>query len=246
MTSPTTPLRNLAQSAITITTDDGEMPAHLWLPPRRTGPGIVVLQEIFGVTNYIQRRAAQLSGLGYVVLAPEIYWRLGSTEPIAGDDALERGMGMVQRLDWKAAVRDGVSAVRALRRRDEVTNAVGVVGFCFGGGLGFSVAAHLEEQGESLDALVSYYGSSLPRTHDTLTVAGPSLHHFGLADSFVATDAVKAIEASLTRHPATTFHTYAGADHAFDNDETSWHHAEASRLAWQRTLAFLGQHLRSA
>ncbi|MEW1952345.1 dienelactone hydrolase family protein [Terrabacter sp. NPDC080008] len=229
---------------VTIPTGSGEMPARLWLPPTGHGPGIVVLQEIFGVSDYIQRRAAQLAEAGYVVMAPEIYWRLGVTEPVEGEDALQRGMGLVQRLDWDMAVSDAATAVEWLRGRDEVTGGVGAVGFCFGGGLGYNVAAHLEFDGSTpLDALVSYYGSALPALHETLTVTAPSLHHFGLADSYIDTDTVRRLEASLRRQPDTVVETYAGADHAFDNDDMPWHDPAASTLAWATTMEFLRERL---
>src|SRR4051794_33018871 len=126
-------------ASTTIHTDAGDLPTHLWTPPSGHGPGLVVLQEIFGVSDYIERRAAQLAELGYVVAAPEIFWRLGVTSPVEGDDALEQGMGLVQRLDWDAAVADAAAAVRWLREHDDVDSGVGIVGFCFGGGLGFAV-----------------------------------------------------------------------------------------------------------
>ena len=231
---------------VTVPTGAGEMPAHLWLPAAGSGPGIVLLQEIFGVSGYVERRAEELAGLGYVVLAPEIYWRLGATEPIEGPDALERGIELVQQLDWPAAVTDGAAAVQALRARPEVTGGVGIVGFCFGGGLGYNVAAHLEQagdDGEPVDALVSYNGSALPGLVDVVEVQAPSLHHFGLADSFIDTETVRRIEAAVTAKAATTFHTYDGADHAFDNPDMPWHHPEASSAAWDRTVAFLAEHL---
>lgn len=230
--------------AVTIPTEAGEMPAHLFLPPSGRGPGIVVLQEIFGVSGYVQRRAAQLAELGYVVVAPEIFWRLGVTSPIEGENALQEGVALVGRLDWQAAVTDATAAVEWLRASDEVAGGVGVVGFCFGGGLGFNVAAHLEAEGSApLDALVSYYGSALPGLHDTMTVTAPSLHHFGLADSYIDADTVRRIEASVTRQPDTVVETYPGADHAFDNDDMPWHDAGASALAWARTEDFVRQHL---
>ena len=230
--------------SVMIATDSGEMPAHLWLPPSGHGPGIVVLQEIFGVSDYIRRRAAQLAELGYVVVAPEIFWRLGVTSPVEGDDALQQGMGLVQRLDWDGAVRDGVAAVQWLRAHDDVDAGTGVVGFCFGGGLGFAVAATLEADGEApVDSLVSYYGSALPALHSAMTVTAPSLHHFGLADSFIDTDTVRRIEASLSRQPGTVVETYAGADHAFDNDDMPWHDPASSTLAWATTMEFLRERL---
>jgi carboxymethylenebutenolidase len=229
---------------VAVPTGTGDLPTRLWLPPGGQGPGIVVLQEIFGVSPYIRRRAAALARLGYVVAAPEMFWRLGVTDPVEGEDALQQGMALVRRLDWDRAVLDAYAAVEWLRDREDVTAGVGVVGFCFGGGLGYAVAAGLEAEGATpLDALVSYYGSALPGLHDTVAVSAPSLHHFGLADSFIDTDTVRRIEASLAKEPQTVVVTYAGADHAFDNDDMPWFHAGASGEAWARTLEFLREQL---
>jgi len=226
--------------AVTIPTDTGEMPAHLWLPPAGHGPGIVVLQEIFGVSDYIRRRAAQLAVQGYVVVAPEIFWRLGVTSAVEGEDALQQGMGLVQRLDWQAAVTDAAATVEWLRDRDEVTAGVGAVGFCFGGGLGFNVAAV-----DAPDVLVSYYGSGIPGLLDLAPqVTAPSLHHFGTADDYIDGPTVERIRAAVTAGDATVeFETYEGANHAFDNSDFLLHHPAASALAWERTLAFLAREL---
>ena len=230
--------------AIVIPTGSGDLPARLFLPPTGHGPGLLVLQEIFGVTDYIERRAAQLAELGYVVVVPEIFWRLEHSGPFSGPDALERGVATAEQLDWQQAVLDAAAAVEALRERDDVAGGVGIVGFCFGGGLGYNVAAHLEaEHRRPVDALVSYYGSALPGLVDVMTVDAPSLHHFGLADAYIDNDTVAHIEAAVTRNPDAEFHTYDGADHAFDNDDFPLHHAEASVLAWKRTVEFLGRHL---
>lgn len=222
-----------------VDTTDGAMPAHLWLPPSDTGPGLVVFQEIFGVSRYIQQRAQDLADLGYVVLAPEIYWRLGVSSIPDGPDAIEQAIGTAQRIDWELAVNDGVASLEALRRRPEVTGGVGIVGFCFGGGLGFNVAAV-----NSPDVLVSYYGSSLPDLLDLApTVTAPSLHHFGLADSYIDRPTVERLQATLGQQANVTFETYDGADHAFDNPDFALHHEVASVLAWERTVGFLGEHL---
>jgi carboxymethylenebutenolidase len=224
-----------------VTTGAGEMPGSLWRPDSGTGPGILLLQEIFGVSAYIARRAADLAEAGYVVLAPELYWRL-DVGPIdmADPDVIGKAMGLVQQLDWETTVSDAVSAFTQLRTRPEVRGGTGVVGFCFGGGLGFNVAAVADPE-----VLVSYYGSSLPNLLDLVPeVSAPSLHHFGLADGFLVPETVEQVSAALTAGPADVqVETYEGANHAFDNADFSMHHAEASALAWKRTLDFLHQHL---
>jgi carboxymethylenebutenolidase len=224
---------------VTVPTDAGEMPAHLWTPAAGSGRGLLLLQEIFGVSDYIQRRGADLAEAGYVVLAPELYWRLDAG-PIdeSSDGAIEEAMGRAQRLDWPTTVADAVAALGAVRAR--ATGGTGVIGFCFGGGLAFNVAA-VEEP----DVLVSYYGSGIPGLLDLAPrVTAPSLHHFGTADSYLDADTVAAVREAVTASGATVeFELYEGADHAFDNDDFMLHHAEASALAWQNTLAFLARQL---
>ena len=223
-----------------VATPDGPMPAQLWTPASGRGPGILLLQEIFGVSRYIRRRAEELAGLGYVVLAPEIFWRLGVSEVANGPSMLEEAMGLLGRVDWDAAVADATAALRALRERPEVEGGTGVVGFCFGGGLGYAVVAQ-----EPADALVSYYGSALPNLVGAVpSVSTPSLHHFGEADGYIPLDTVETIRASVTAGGGPVdFHTYPGADHAFDNADFVAHHPEASEAAWRRTVTWLGERL---
>jgi carboxymethylenebutenolidase len=226
-------------TVVSVETDAGAMPAHLWTPPSGTGPGILLLQEIFGVSPYIARRGAALASAGYVVLAPELYWRTDAP-PLdeSAPDVVETAMGRAMSLDWDTTVADAVAALEHLRSRPEVDGAVGVVGFCFGGGLGFNVAAVAD-----VDFLVSYYGSALPGLLELAPrVTAPSLHHFGLADDFIDAETVARIRAAVTGNPGTTFETYAGANHAFDNDDFYYYDAEASALAWSRTVEFLARH----
>lgn len=207
------------------------MPVHEWKPDGDNGPGLLLLQEIFGVSDYIKQRAADLAALGYYVIAPEIYWRLDDTElDESAPDLLDKAMAIMGRLDWDQAVSDSVAALEYLRSRDAGT---GVVGFCFGGGLGFNVTAV-----SPADVLVSYYGSALPRLLDLAPkVTATSLHHFGDADAYLPVDDIVAVldDAEVHRYP--------GAGHAFDNPLPAFHHAEASELAWRRTVAFLSRQL---
>ena len=227
----------------TIPTPDGDMPAVLWKPAGGRGPGVVLLQEIFGVSPYIRRRGAALAEAGYVVVAPELYWRLDPSLPPLDEsapDVVEQAMGRAMSLSWEQTVADAVRALEVLRDREDVQN-VGVVGFCFGGGLAFNVAAVSDP-----DCLVSYYGSGLPGLLDLAPmVTTPSLHHFGLADDYIPADVVEQIRSAVTASDGEVdFETYEGANHAFDNDDFFLHDPAASALAWERTLTFLGERLR--
>jgi carboxymethylenebutenolidase len=211
-----------------IDTGSGLMPVHVW---EGSGPGLLLLQEIFGVSDYIKQRAADLADLGYYVLVPEIYWRLDDAElDESAPDVLQKAIAIAGRVDWDLAVSDSVAALEYLRSRDTRT---GVIGFCFGGGLGFNVAAM-----SSPDVLVSYYGSALPQLLELApNVTATSLHHFGDADAYLPVDDLVDVldDAEVHRYP--------DAGHAFDNPLPAFHHAEASELAWRRTVAFLARNL---
>lgn len=221
---------------------DGNLPVHRWLPASGSGPGILVLQEIFGLSPYIERRCAELAAAGYVVYAPELYFRLGAmTFDEASPSYVQEGIGASQRLDWEQTTADASAALDALRAAPEVTGRVAVLGFCFGGGLGFQVAAR-----NTPDVLVSYYGSAIPGLLELAPqVTCPSLHHWGLGDSFFPITVVDQVREAVTDTGA-VFHTYEGAEHAFDNPHPLFFHADASALAWERTLDFLADHLGTA
>jgi carboxymethylenebutenolidase len=225
---------------LSVPTDDGAMPAWLWRPDGGRGPGILLLQEIFGVSDYIRRRASELAEEGYTVLAPELYWRLDDPPlDTSAPDLVDVAMARMLSLDWATTVGDAVAALDHVRGLDGTDGRAGVVGFCFGGGLGFNVAAV-----SSCEVLVSYYGSALPHLLDLAPqVTAPSLHHFGLADDYIDTETVGRIRDAVTSTAAEVrFETYPGANHAFDNNDFVYYDAEASTLAWSRTLEFLATH----
>ncbi len=226
-----------APATVTVPTSAGAMPARLWLPPRGRGPGIVLCQEIFGVSGYIERRAADLAALGYVVLAPEFYWRIGASDVPNGPDMLAEGLGLLERFDWQGGVEDGAAAYDWLGAQAQVTGRVGLVGFCFGGGLAYNIAAVRRPA-----LLVSYYGSALPGLVERLSVDAPSLHHFGKADSYIDLPTVERIRTAVAGDDV-EFYVYPDADHAFDNADFGGYHAEASTIAWGLTVKFLRKYL---
>lgn len=234
-------------TAYQVPTSDGPMPALLWRGDDTPGrPGIVVMQEIFGLSGYVRDRCADLAELGYVVLAPEIYWRIGGDVVTDDDpDFMQRAFGLMQAADWDTAVADGAEAVRELRR--VVGEAqVGVVGFCYGGGLGYAAASSLADD-ERPDALVSYYGSALPQLVEAgVRTEVPSLHHFGTADDYLPMEQVTRIREWVTDAGARAdveVRLHDGAGHAFDNPHPMFHHAQASAVAWVQTKDWLAAHL---
>ena len=238
-----------------IRTADGPLPALLWLPEGADAdhpvPGLVLVQEIFGLSDYIRSRGSDLADLGYAVLAPQIFGRLDPpVEAVEDDDpdVLGTAMGLVGRIDWELATRDVLGARDALATLPEVDEqAVGLVGFCFGGGLAFDVAARAAQAQVPVAALVSFYGSALPGLLGQAEhVTCPSLHVFGTADAYIPAEQVEQIREAVTAggtREQVRFELHEGAGHAFDNPNPMFHHEAASRDAWAQAEEFLAEHL---
>ena len=220
--------------------DDGDLPMHLWVPDGDTGPAILLIQEIFGVGPYIRAVAERLCDAGYVVGAPEIFWRFAPGWQSGHDQAgLDASLEQAGRLDPAEAAGDCVAALGALADLPESTGAPGVMGFCLGGTLAWAVAA-----GGAPAVCVSYYGSGVPDMLDRIDdVNCPTLFHFGNADRFIPSEGVEAINAAIGGRAGFVLNV-ENAGHAFDNHESEMFWTEsAAQAAWAKTMAFLGEHL---
>jgi carboxymethylenebutenolidase len=219
------------------TPDGGRMPAFVALPTAGRGPGMVVLHEIFGVTEYVKRRARDLAGIGYIAMVPDLYWRLGSDVVIdeTTQQGLQQGISYVMRLDEAQIVQDIVAALDLMRDAPETGGKAGVLGFCMGGRLAYKVAVE-----DAPDVVVSYYGSGIAsQLQDAARVESPVLFQFGSADTFLPLEEAQQIEQAFSSHPNAEAHIHPGAGHAFDNPSPMFHHAQASADAWPLTTAFL-------
>ena len=223
----------------TVAIDDGEMDLHLWTPDSGAGPGLVLIQEIFGVGPYIRDVAERLAAAGYVVGAPDVFWRFAAGWESDHDQAgLEASMGQVANLDPAKAVADCVAALDHLSGLDEVSRA-GVIGFCLGGTLAFGVA-----QAADPAVCVSYYGSGVPDMIDGLDqVSCPTLFHFGNEDPYIPNDGVERVADAIGDRSDVVLNVEQ-AGHAFDNHHAEqFHHEAAAAAAWAKTMAFLAEHL---
>jgi carboxymethylenebutenolidase len=227
-----------------VRTADGELDAHVVLPEAGSGPGIVVLQEIFGVGDYIKESAERLAGLGYVALAPDLYWRIAPGIALAHDeDGLGRAFEVSQKLDPELAVRDAIDALKTLRELPEVVQAdgrAGVLGFCLGGTLAFGVAIDGDP-----DVAVCYYGAGIAGMLDRADrVACPVLFHFGGQDPYISLEHAERVAACAASNDAMECHIHPHAGHAFDNHEAPmFHRPAAAARAWDLTSDFLARRL---
>jgi carboxymethylenebutenolidase len=220
------------------THDGGSMPANVALPRSGSGPGMVLLQEIFGVTDYIASRARDLADLGYVVVVPELYWRLGPhvTTDETTEAGLQEAFGYFSRLDIPQAADDAVATLEHVKEMPRTGGRAGVMGFCLGGRLAYEVGVRSDP-----DVVISYYGAgTAERLEDAPNLRCPVIFQFGGADQYLPADQIERIREAFARHPAAELHVHPGAGHAFDNYRAPLFHHEGARAAsWPRTRAFL-------
>jgi carboxymethylenebutenolidase len=214
--------------------------AHVALPASGSGPGLVLLQEIFGVNDYVEDAARRLAELGYVVIAPDLYWRI---EPglRLGAGEMERAFAAAQKLVHNTAVHDAIAALAALRDLPEVVEGrAGVLGFCLGGTLAWQVASNGDP-----DTAVCYYGSGISGfLEDADEIACPVLLHFGGDDPYIPRAGIDAVAAMAAGHDAIECHIQEGAGHAFDNSfAPQFTNPPAAAAAWELTSAFLARTL---
>ncbi|MCX6521909.1 MAG: dienelactone hydrolase family protein [Actinobacteria bacterium] len=221
--------------------DAGSMSLFVWDPPAGQRPkgSILLIQEIFGVGPYIRAVGERLAAAGYLVGAPDVFWRFA---PNWASDHDEAGLGAslekVGLLDFPLAIADCTAALGALAAMSDGGKAPAVMGFCMGGTLAWAVAAAGEPS-----CCVSYYGSGVPDMLGMLDqVTCPTLFHFGNADAYIPNEGVDALSAAIAGRDG-YFLNVEDAGHAFDNHESAifWNES-AAKSAWAKTMSFLTEH----
>jgi len=197
-------------------------------------PAVIVIHENRGLNPHIEDVARRLAVEGFLALAPDLLSPLGGT-PSDPDKAAE----LIGKLDAAETVARLVAAVPFLAKHAESAGKVGVVGFCWGGGMANRLAA----AGTSLNAGVPYYGAQLTAA-DVPKISAPLLLHYASLDQRINAG-IADYEAALKASNKTyEIHMYEGANHAFNNDtNAARYHQEAAALAWSRTISFLKKHL---
>jgi carboxymethylenebutenolidase len=228
---------NGSRQNTTFPSGSGTAHGYLATPSAGSGPGVIVIQEWWGLTDHIADVCDRLAGEGFVALAPDLFG--GRT----AHDADEAGRLMGE-LPVDQAARDLGGAVDFLLGHEAVTSsAVGAVGFCMGGGFVLLLAA---QQGDRVGAAVPFYGvgPAVPDTYSGITA--PVQGHYGEQDAFYPVDQARAQEQQIRSESGAPvqFHTYP-AGHAFHNDADTLgtYDPEQAQLAWSRTVDFLRTHL---
>lgn len=229
----------MSGETISIQGPDGSFAGYLARPKSGKGPGVVVIQEIFGVNQVIRDRCDWLAAEGFVALAPDLFWRI---EP--GIDITDQSEA-----EWKKAFElfgkfksdTGIVDIKAtiVALRPLTTGKVGAIGYCLGGLMAYLTACHTDS-----DASVGYYGVAIDtRLDDAKGIRKPLMLHIANKDEFVSPEAQEKMVAGLGRNPHVTLHRYEGQDHAFARPGGAHYDKASADLANGRTVAFLKQHL---
>lgn len=213
---------------------------YLALPPAGSGPGLVLFQEIFGVNEHIRGVAEQYALDGFVVLAPDVFWRDAPRVELGyvGDERA-RAIALMQALKPADALADIAAAVATLRARPETAGRkVGAIGYCMGGRFAYLAAATT-----ALDAAVPFYGGGIHNNLDRATAIGcPVQFHYAEIDDNIPLEAVDRVRQAMAGKTA-ELHVYPGAHHGFNCWARASYDAASAALAHGRATAFLAQHL---
>jgi carboxymethylenebutenolidase len=209
---------------------NGPVRAYLVRPAKAAGPvpGVVVVHENRGLNPYIEDVARRLAKAGFMALAPD---GLSAKGGYPGND--DQGRALQQQVDPEKLMNDFFAAIEFLPTVAGSTGKIGIIGFCYGGGVANAAAVAYPE----LAAAVPFYGMQ-PRPEDVPRIRAPLLLHYAGLDTRVNAG-WPAYEAALTANGKTyEAHVYPGVNHGFHNDSTPRYDRDAAELAWGRSIAW--------
>jgi len=209
-------------------------------PAARPKAAIIVIQEIFGVNEGIRAKCDEWAALGYLALAPDLFWRIRPGIELDADipEQLQEAFGHFGTFDQQLGIEDIEATIHVARKLLE-GGKVGAVGYCLGGRLAYMTAARTD-----INASVGYYGVGLDGLlGESHAIAHPLMLHIAQADGFVSPEEQARVHAGLDGHPKVTIHDYAGLDHGFAAQMGKRRDEQGARLADGRTADFFAQHL---
>ena len=212
----------------------------LALPPAGQGPGLVLFQEIFGVNEHIRAVAEQYALDGFVVLAPDVFWRQAPKVELgyAGDDYAQAITLMKAYAAGPELMPDIGASFAALRARPELAGKVGTFGYCMGGRL-----AYLAASMGLCDAAVPFYGGGIHTMLErAASISCPVQFHYAESDDNIPLTAVESVRQAMAGKGAEV-HVYPGAHHGFNCWARGSYHAGSAALAHGRALGFLAERL---
>src|SRR6202167_1729984 len=228
---------------ITINGRDGAFRAYIARPDELPAPAVVVLQELFGVNADIRKHCDELAELGYLAVAPDLYWRQepGVDLNVTSQADWDHGLRLYSAYDRDAGVRDIKDAIDAARSLPECNGKVALLGYCLGALMVFMTAV----RNDGIDAAVWYHGADTDKYLGEVNgLQAPLLMHLAEEDEFISKAAQAEIKAAVANKPNATLYSYPGQSHAFSRHNGNHYNAAAAHLANSRTSDFLSRELR--
>ena len=229
-------------SSVTINAaDGGTFSAYLAQPDQETAPGILVIQEIFGVNKVMRDLCDGFAAQGYVALCPDLFWRQEPGIDITdqSEEEWNQAFSLYQGFDEAAGVQDLIASLAFLREYPRCSGKAGSVGFCLGGKLAYLMATRSDA-----DCSVGYYGVGIEDALDeTGKIDKPLMLHIAEKDQFCPPEAQAKIIAAMQSASTVAVHSYSGVDHAFARIGGAHYDQEAADLANNRTAAFFTENL---
>jgi len=226
----------------TIKVGDGSFTAYVSEPKGvSSAPGILVIQEIFGVNQVMRDLCDNLAGQGYLAMCPDLFWRQEPGIQITDKTEAEwaRAFQLFQGFDQDKGAQDLIASLAHLRKLPGCNGKAGSVGYCLGGKMAYLMAARSDS-----DCNVSYYGVAIDAAlGEAGGIKKPLLMHIAAEDKYVPKEAQTKIKQALGANGKVTIHVYEGMDHAFARVGGAHYDAAAAKLANDRTAAFFKKHL---
>ncbi|WP_063568533.1 dienelactone hydrolase family protein [Achromobacter ruhlandii] len=222
---------------VTIASHDGQsFSAYLAVPAAGHGPGLVLCQEIFGINDFMRRTAQALADEGYVVLAPDLFWRQQPGIQLTDGPAdMPRAFELYQRFDVELGVKDIASTLTALRALPEQQGGAGVLGYCLGGKLAYLAACRTDA-----DVAIGYYGVGIEDSlEEAANLRGRLVLHIAEQDGFCPPPARQRILKALGGKANVELYVYPGMDHAFARTGGAHYDKPSALMAHQRSMAAL-------
>ncbi len=219
---------------------NAEFPCYVAKPDGKPHAAIIVIQEIFGVNEGIRAKCDHWAGLGYLAIAPDLFWRINEGTDLDADvpEQFEIALDLMGKFNQDQGIRDIEAAIHFAQNAIG-SHKVGCVGYCLGGRLAFMTAARTD-----IRASVGYYGVGIDGLLDEKhAIAHEVMLHIPTNDGFVPADAQTAMHAGLADHPKVTLYDYDGLDHGFAAQFGARRDEAAATLADSRTEAFFKEHL---
>jgi carboxymethylenebutenolidase len=231
----------MKSESLTITSSGGSFQGYFTAPDSASVPGVIVIQEIFGVNSHIRSVCERLTEAGYAALAPDIFWRVqpGIELGYTADD-IAKGRELKAKMNMDEVIEDVRAAFDVLGAQPECQGQkLGIIGFCYGGLISYTAATRLDPACAS-----SYYGGGIVEyLNEADRLSCPIQFHFGEQDAAIPLDQVEQVRKAVSRKTNAEVFVYEGAGHGFHCDQRGSYNEASAKIAWERTLSLFGKYL---